>query len=122
MELAFNSAYNNLRLTNKRYVCLVGGRGSAKSYTSAQDIVINMVEQDYFRCVIARANFSDIRGSQFQQIKDIINDGGMEHLFHIRENTMEIECKLNGNKIIAKGFRASSGSATAKMKSITEVN
>lgn len=122
MILRFNNAYDRLRTTNKRYVCMYGGRGSGKSYGAAQDVIFAMLEHDYFRCVIARANFSDIRGSQFQQLKDIITEGGMSHLFHIRENTMEIECLTNGNKVIAKGFKASSGSATAKMKSITEVN
>lgn len=122
MELNRNIAFDRLFKTDKRYVLMFGGRGSGKSYEAAQDVIENLVTEDYFRCVIARQNFSDIRGSQFQQIKDVIADAGMEHLFHIRENTMEIECKKNGNKVIAKGFKASSGSATAKMKSITEVN
>lgn len=122
MQLRINKAYQKALESTKRYLLINGGRGAGRSFFVAQLMVWRMLSDDYFRGVMARQHFGDIRGSQFQQIKDIIEMSGMSDLFHIRENSMEIVCNHNGNTIIAKGFKAASGSATAKMKSITEVN
>lgn len=122
MQLNVNSAYHKALTSTKRYVLLFGGRGSGKSYYKGQDMTIKLLMPEYYRGIIARQNFSDIRGSQFQQIKDVIYTAGMEHMFNIRENTMQIECIHTKNTIIAKGFKTSSSTATAKMKSITEAN
>jgi len=119
-DLIVNRAYLKLFTSKARYKHLCGGRGAGRSYVIAQTAIIRMYEPAYFRGIIARQNFADIRGSSFQQIVDIIEDKGLEDDFHILEHTMSITHKRTGNQIFAKGFRAASGSSTAKMKSITE--
>lgn len=106
--------------STKRYNLLYGGRGGAKSFSTATIFICKALSKNYFRGVLMREVLSDIRQSQFQEIKDIIEDAGLTSLFHIRENTMEIVCKRNGNKIISKGFKKSSGNQTAKIKSIKD--
>ena len=122
MELKINLAYLRALHTTKRYVLLYGGRASAKSYTTAQRMVIRMLQDEYYRGLIMRQTSTDIRGSQFQQIKDVITDSGLSHYFDIRDNLMDFKCRINGNTISAKGFKAASGSQTGKLKSITEAN
>lgn len=122
MELRINAAYAKTLTTTKRYVLLFGGRASAKSYTTAQRMVLRMLQDDYYRGLIMRQTSTDIRGSQFQQIKDVITDSGLSQFFDIRDNLMDFKCKLNGNSISSKGFKAGSGSQTGKLKSITEAN
>ena len=119
-DLIINRAYLKLFTSKARYKHLSGGRGAGRSYVVAQTAIVRMYEPAYFRGIMARQHFADIRGSQFQQIVDIIEDKGLEDDFHILENTMSITHKRTGNRIFAKGFRAASGSSTAKMKSITE--
>ena len=119
-DLTVNSAYRQLYTSRARYKHLYGGRGAGRSYGVAQYFVIRLCEPSYFRGILSRLHFADIRGSQFQQIVDIIEDHGISHKFDINDNEMKITCRETGNKIIPKGFRAASGNATAKMKSITE--
>lgn len=107
-------------ISKKKYKIFYGGRGGGKSHFIAQAFILKLLGSDYFRGIIARAVFSDIRGSQFQELTDIIEDSNISHLFIIRKNIMEIECKETGNKIIAKGLRKDSANRTAKVKSIKD--
>jgi hypothetical protein len=120
MRLQVNRKYKDIFYTTCRYILLYGGRGSAKSYTTAQFFIIKAIQPEFFRGVLMREVLGDIRQSQFQEIKDILEDSGLIDEFNIRENTMEFEHKVTGNKIISKGFKKSSGNQTAKVKSIKD--
>lgn len=116
----FNPAYRPLFDSKARYKHLYGGRGAGRSYTIAQYFIIRIMSSGYFRGIIAREHFNDIRSSQWQQLKDIIEAEGISDQFKFRDNTMHLTHTGTGNTIFAKGFRTSTGSAKAKMKSITE--
>jgi phage terminase large subunit len=119
-QLNVNSAYVDLYRQKKRYKHLFGGRGAGRSFEVAQYAITKLYSPEYFRGILARQHFADIRGSSFQQIIDIIEEKELQSDFHILENTMQITHLKTGNRIFAKGFRAASGNSTAKMKSITE--
>src|SRR5690606_37059487 len=119
-QITVNNKYQDIFSTDKRYVLLYGGRGSAKSFTVAQLFIIKCCMPQFFRGVLMREVLGDVRQSQFQEIKDILTDCDLIDEFDIRENTMEFQHKETGNKIISKGFKKSSGNQTAKVKSIKD--
>ena len=103
-----------------RYNLLYGGRGGGKSHRLAQIFINKCRGKDYFRGVIMREVSSDIRDSQFQELKDLIEESGLTREFRITENSMSITHVKTKNKIISKGFKKSAGNQTAKVKSIKD--
>lgn len=72
------------------------------------------------RGAIMRAVHADIRTSAWSEIVDRLNQAGVTEAFHITENEMLAEYGQNG--IGAHGFKASSGSLTARLKSLASYN
>lgn len=79
-----------------------GGRDSGKTHHIAQELIVKCMEADYFRCILVKKTYESIKDSQFQTIKDIVYELGLESLFTFREHPLEIQC-INGNKFIARG-------------------
>lgn len=79
-----------------------GGRDSGKSQHVAQQLIKECLELDYFRCVLIKKTHESIKDSQWQTIKDIIEEWNLEEYFSFRSSPLEIEC-VNGNKFIARG-------------------
>ncbi len=94
-----------------RYLILWGGRGSSKSVFAAKKLVYRCVNDPYFRCILFRNVYDTIRDSQWQTIKDVVEEMGLQELFKFTRSPLEITC-INGNKFIAKG-----GDKTSKIKS-----
>lgn len=67
-----------------------------------------------------RATREDIRASCWGDIMDRLNEQQLAKQFHITENDMFIE--RGTNSVRAHGFRASSGSLTARLKSLAGYN
>lgn len=82
---------------------LYGSRDSGKSRDTAQRLVKKCLEADYFRHLLCRKTFNTIKDSQWQLIKDVIEDWGLSELFIFHSNPLEIVC-VNGNKFVARGF------------------
>jgi phage terminase large subunit len=120
VQITVNEKFQPLYTTKKRYNLVYGGRGSGKSFSVAQFFIIMALCKQFFRGVLMREVLGDIRLSQFQEIKDLITDYGLQDAFQIKENTMEFICHKTGNKIISKGFKKSAGNQTAKVKSIKD--
>ena len=68
------------------------------------------------RAAITRAVHSDIRHSNWREIRDRITEQEAEKSLAIKENEMNIS--LGANSIQAHGFRASSSSYSADRKSV----
>lgn len=96
---------------------LMGGAGSGKSHFMAFKFIYNCLTKEYFRGLYCRKVGRTIRNSQFLLFKDLIAKYNLDSLFRISETTMEIECIVNGNKLIAAGI-----DNVEKIKSITDVN
>lgn len=97
-----------------RYLIEWGGRGSAKSVTIAKKLIIRCLREKYFRYILYRNVFDTIRDSQYQTIKDIVEEWKLEDLFIFTRSPLEITC-INGNKFLARG-----GDKTTKIKSIKD--
>ena len=99
-----------------RYALLMGGRGNGRSGTASRYAVSKLLGKEYFRGAIMRATREDIRASCWSDIQDRLNEQGIAKDFHITDNEMFIE--RGENSLRAHGFRASSGSLTARLKSL----
>jgi phage terminase large subunit len=103
-----------------RYAILMGGRGNGRSGTASRFAVSQLLGKEYVRGAIMRATREDIRASCWGEIKDRLTEQKIEDQFHITENDMFIE--RGQNSLRAHGFRASSGSLTARLKSLAGYN
>lgn len=92
---------------------LWGGRDSGKTRHIAMQLLIDCLTKSYFRCVLVRKVFNTIKDSQWQQLKDVANEWGIDHLFTFKESPLEINC-INGNKFICRGM-----DDPAKLKSVS---
>lgn len=81
---------------------LYGGRDSGKSYFIAQELIRDCLESDYFRCILIKKTYESIKDAQYQTLKDVISDWGLDDVFSCKESPLEIKC-INGNKFIARG-------------------
>lgn len=103
-----------------RYAVLMGGRGNGRSGTASRYVTSQLLGKEYVRGAIMRATREDIRASCWGEIMDRVKEQGIEGNFRITENDMYIE--RGKNSLRAHGFRASSGSLTARLKSLAGYN
>ncbi len=106
--------------SNFRYAILMGGRGNGRSGTASRYSVSQLLSKEYTRGAIMRATREDIRASSWGEIMDRVRAQGIEKGFRITENDMYIE--RGENSLRAHGFRSSSGSLTARLKSLAGYN
>lgn len=114
----FNDIYIPFMHRLKRYNIIYGGRDSGKSDNIAQILIILMLSSNFFRFVLIRKFYTQIKDSQFQTIVDYIKIWNLEKFFHITYSPLRIVCKLNGNMIIARGLD-SNEETTKSMKDLT---
>lgn len=103
-----------------RYAIVMGGRGNGRSGTASRYVVSQLLSKEYTRGAIMRATREDIRASCWGEINDRLREQNIVEQFHITDNDMFIE--YGQNSLRAHGFRASSGSLTARLKSLAGYN
>lgn len=81
---------------------LWGGRDSGKSHFVAQRLIRKCMKESFFRCVMVKKTAESIKDSQWQTIKDIVEEWGLSSLFRFKIAPLSIEC-VNGNRFIARG-------------------
>ncbi len=87
-----------------RYLVLLGGAGSGKSYSTAQKILFRILTEDDHRFLIARKTARSLKRSVFQLFRDIISQWNLSELFTINLTDYSITCKANHNQIIMSGL------------------
>lgn len=103
-----------------RYYILMGGRGRGASTAASQYLLSNLIAPEFFRSAIMREVHSDIRHSVWRELNDRIEEQGIRETLHIADNDMRVS--YGKNTIQAHGFKASSASHTAKLKSLANYN
>src|SRR3990167_3884565 len=103
-----------------RYAILMGGRGNGRSGTASRYAVSQLLSKEYTRGALMRAVSSDIRTSCWGEIMNRLAEQNIKSQFRIADNDMFLE--IGQNSLRAHGFRASSGSLTARLKSLAEYN
>ena len=89
--------------SNEEYQFFVGTAGSGKSHFIVQRALIKAMQPEPFRMIFSRKTHESIRDSQFQLFKDYIKAWGLEKLFHVKEQPMDIHC-INGNSLFSSGL------------------
>src|SRR3990167_11484529 len=123
MKVAFEVHESHIPLwenTDWRYAIIMGGRGNGRSGTASRNAVSQLLSKEYTRGAIMRATREDIRASCWGEIQDRLSEQKITNQFRITENDMYIE--HGQNSLRAHGFRASSGSLTARLKSLAGYN
>ncbi len=122
MKTTFNVHRSHVGLWKDdwRYAILMGGRGNGRSGTASRYSVSKLLGKEYLRGAIMRATREDIRASCWGEIQDRLKEQNASDLFRITENDMYIE--RGQNSLRAHGFRSSSGSLTARLKSLAGYN
>jgi phage terminase large subunit len=103
-----------------RYAFLMGGRGNGRSGSASRFAVSGLLGKEYFRGALMRGVHSDIRASSWSEVIDRVHEQGIEEGFRIVDNDMFIE--RGENSLRAHGFKSSSGSLTARLKSLANYN
>lgn len=121
-KLKFTVHESHAKLWEKpfRYAIIMGGRGNGRSYTASCYAVSQLYSKEYTRGAIMRGVHSDIRSSCWGEIMDRLTETGTTDDFRIVDNDMFIE--RGQNSLRAHGFKASSGSLTARLKSLANYN
>lgn len=119
-----NKIFQEVFRTDAYEIDITGGRGRGGSHFATDYFLFLITTSNYFRGYFMRQVHGDIRESLFRDFKDRIEekeeaeDIELMHLFKFNDSSMSITYLPNGNQIHSKGFRKSSSSRTAKMKSI----
>jgi len=98
-----NEAFYPLFEDRSRYLVLKGGGGSGKSVFAAQKVVVRTLAEKRHRILVVRKVGKTIRESVFAEIRKVISDWGLTHLFKVNMSDLRIQC-LNGNEILFAGL------------------
>lgn len=99
-----NKKFIPLTEDKSRYMVLYGGRASSKSDFAAKLLIHRCIFDNYFRCIGVRKTLKSVKDSLYTNIKEKIEDFGLDHLFEFKVQPPEIIFKPNGNKFIFRGF------------------
>lgn len=127
-EITFkpNIIFKEVFTTKARYIDIWGGRARGGSHFATDYFLFLIMQPGYFRGCFLRAIAGDVRGSLWQDFKDRLNDlvekGQVnERDFILKEDKMMAIYIPTGNSIISKGFKKSSSSSSAKLKSLAGI-
>lgn len=119
-----NKVYEEIFRTDAYEIDITGGRGRGGSHFVTDYFLFLMMTSKYFRGYFMRQVHGDIRESLYRDFKDRIEEKEeaenieLMKYFQFNDTSMSVTYLPNGNQIHSKGFRKSSSSRTAKMKSI----
>lgn len=103
-----------------RYAIVMGGRGNGRSGSASRYAVSRLLGKEYTRGALMRAVREDIKSSCWGEITDRIDEEGMRSSFKINDGDMFAE--RGSNSLKALGFKSSSGSLKARLKSLAGFN
>lgn len=124
MRVETNQKFEDVYFTDAYEIDITGGRGRGGSHFVTDYFLCLMITSKYFRGYFMRQVHGDIRESLYRDFRDRIEEKEEEddcdymQDFEFNDTKMSITHIPTGNQIHSKGFRKSSSSRTAKMKSI----
>jgi phage terminase large subunit-like protein len=114
-----NRKYQSLFNPTTRITIVTGGRGSGKSHVAPQAIANQIAKPEKMTCLFSRYTMSAAEDSIIPEFNSRIED--LNYTKYFRSVKNNIYC-TNGNKILFRGLKTSSGNQTAKLKSIEGLN
>ena len=117
-SISINDKFKPLRSSLSRYYVLTGGRGSAKSFSVAVNLLLLSYEEGH-TILFTRYTMVSAEISIIPEFLEKIEMLGLDADFDITRSSI-INIKT-GSKIIFKGIKAGSGNQSANLKSISGV-
>jgi phage terminase large subunit len=99
-----------------RYAIIMGGRGNGRSGTASRYAISQLLGKEYTRGAIMRAVREDIKASCWGELTDRLEEQGIREAFKVNDGDMYLE--RGANSLKALGFKSSSGSLKARLKSL----
>lgn len=87
-----------------KYRVMKGGKGSAKSSTTALNFITRIMKYPDSNLLVVRAVFNTHKDSTYAQLKWAINKLGVDDLWRCTTSPLEMTYKPTGQKIIFRGF------------------
>ena len=115
MGIALHPIFKQVLTTKKRYVVVTGGRGSMKTFGINTCAALMSYEAGH-KFLHTRVSMSTAEDSIIPEFQEKIDLLGAHNDFQIHK--ADITNKVSGTKILFRGIKTSSGSNTAKLKSI----
>ncbi|WP_205763061.1 PBSX family phage terminase large subunit [Aneurinibacillus aneurinilyticus] len=117
----FNQTFKSVNQCRKRYRLLKGSAGSGKSVNVAQDFVLKLMDKQNIgaNLLVVRKVDASNKDSTFAELSAAINRicGDKTSMYwRIKQNPLELECLVTGNKIIFRGMK--DANEREKVKSI----
>ena len=117
-NITLSQRYEALFEADTRYIIIIGGRGSGKSFAVATFLSLLSYENDE-TILFTRKTLSSAHLSVIPEFVEKIELMGAEAHFDVRKT--DIDNKLSGSRILFRGLQSSSGDNTANLKSIQGV-
>ena len=117
-EIEFSPSYKDFMECKTRWVILKGGAGSGKSYHTAFKIILRLIRELNFGCLVVRKVQSTVNQSVFKLFTDILSDTGLSELFTINKTEKIIRLTTNPKNFI----KFMGVDDPEKLKSITGIN
>lgn len=117
-NITLSQRYEALFEADTRYIIVIGGRGSGKSFAVATFLSLLSYENDE-TILFTRKTLSSAHLSVIPEFVEKIELMGAEAHFDVRKT--DIDNRLSGSRILFRGLQSSSGDNTANLKSIQGV-
>ena len=101
---AVGKGYKDFIMCKKRYRVVKGSRGSKKSTTTAQDIILKMTMYPLANTLVVRKTFNSHKDSTWTQLKWAAKNLGLEDDWHFSKSPLEATRKSTGQKILLRGL------------------
>jgi len=108
--------YKSFMSDNSRLQLLLGGAGSGKSHSTAQKILLKILNEEGHKILIVRKIQTTLKNSVYALFMSLIKNEGINDEFTAYTSPMEITYNYNGNKLIFLGL-----DDVEKLKSFTDL-
>lgn len=101
---AVGKGYKDFIMCKKRYRVVKGSRGSKKSATTAQDIILKMTMYPLANTLVIRKTFNSHKDSTWTQLKWAAKNLGVADDWNFSKSPLEATRKSTGQKILFRGL------------------
>ena len=120
LNLTLNDCFTEVDESQKRYIVMKGSAGSGKSYDTAANYILRLMNDRGRNLVCVRKSDITNRDSTFAELTGAIYKmfgEKAERYWKINYTPLQLTCRANGNKIIFRGMNDEK--QREKLKSIT---
>ena len=120
LNITLNACFAEVDESQKRYIVMKGSAGSGKSYDTAANYILRLMNDKGRNLVCVRKSDITNRDSTFAELTGAIYKmfgENAEKYWKINYTPLQLTCKANGNKIIFRGMNDEK--QREKLKSIT---